>query len=236
MPYALCRMQFLVASLQESMPQYMQVSEQNSLTDVKVEIPCVQANHILLEKLINIKNFDSWSAFKPWLARSTFQYGPGTFYDPTTGHTGMRRCSYACRCKVRRSPESNRLSQPSVQSCSRPTGYSGRLLQRHAAVPANSGRGVCVCVPETGSPPTPCPCKAWKRDLFQIDCGWQFKPWYPFPLQSVVLNMRITLRHAGKMPRTLQLNQEVAGHQAGHHFLRTSGLLTHLSAGLLRNT
>ncbi|KAF5837223.1 hypothetical protein DUNSADRAFT_4678, partial [Dunaliella salina] len=44
-----------------------------------------RANHILLEKLINIKNFDSWSAFKPWLARSTFQYGPGTFYDPTTG-------------------------------------------------------------------------------------------------------------------------------------------------------
>lgn len=44
-----------------------------------------QENHILLEKLINIKNFDSWSAFKPWLARSTFQYAPGKFYDPTTG-------------------------------------------------------------------------------------------------------------------------------------------------------
>lgn len=44
-----------------------------------------QENHILLEKLISIKNFDSWSAFRPWLARSTFQYRPGTFYDPTTG-------------------------------------------------------------------------------------------------------------------------------------------------------
>lgn len=43
-----------------------------------------QENHILLEKLINIKNFDSWSAFKPWLARSTFQYRPGTYVDPTT--------------------------------------------------------------------------------------------------------------------------------------------------------
>lgn len=43
---------------------------------------------MLLEKLITIKNLDSWAAIKPWLARSTFQYAPGVFYDPTTGVGG----------------------------------------------------------------------------------------------------------------------------------------------------
>jgi hypothetical protein len=45
----------------------------------------MQENAILLEKLVKIKHFDSQKAFKPWLARSTFQYKPGVFYDPTTG-------------------------------------------------------------------------------------------------------------------------------------------------------
>lgn len=45
----------------------------------------LQENAILLEKLVRIKHFDSQKAFKPWLARSTFQYKPGVFYDPTTG-------------------------------------------------------------------------------------------------------------------------------------------------------
>jgi hypothetical protein len=45
----------------------------------------VQANHILLEKLVKIKSFDSARVFKPWLARSTFQYGAGLYVDPATG-------------------------------------------------------------------------------------------------------------------------------------------------------
>lgn len=62
------------------MPSTWRASEPTFAAD-----PTPQENNILLQKLIKIRNFDSTKAFKPWLARSTFQYSPGTFYDPTTG-------------------------------------------------------------------------------------------------------------------------------------------------------
>ncbi len=48
-----------------------------------------QENQILLAKLIKIKTFDSTRVFRPWLARSTFQYGNGTYIDPATGELGL---------------------------------------------------------------------------------------------------------------------------------------------------
>ncbi len=42
-------------------------------------------NGILLAKLIKIKTQDTTRSFKPWMARSTFQYGNGTYVDPASG-------------------------------------------------------------------------------------------------------------------------------------------------------
>lgn len=43
-----------------------------------------QENKKLLEKLVKIQRTDTQSTFKPFLGRSTFQWAPGLYFDPTT--------------------------------------------------------------------------------------------------------------------------------------------------------
>ncbi|KAG2452780.1 hypothetical protein HYH02_003010 [Chlamydomonas schloesseri] len=42
-------------------------------------------NAILLQKMVRIKEQDTRAVFRPWTARSTFQWKLGHYYDPTTG-------------------------------------------------------------------------------------------------------------------------------------------------------
>ncbi|PNH08289.1 hypothetical protein TSOC_005163 [Tetrabaena socialis] len=42
-------------------------------------------NAILLQKMVRIKEQDTRAVFRPWTARSTFQWRLGHYYDPTTG-------------------------------------------------------------------------------------------------------------------------------------------------------
>lgn len=44
-----------------------------------------QANNILLQKMVKLKQTDTRTYFRPWTARSTFQWKLGTYYDPGSG-------------------------------------------------------------------------------------------------------------------------------------------------------
>ena len=39
---------------------------------------------VLLEKLVNIQHCETKTTIRPFLGRSTFQWAPGKYYDPTS--------------------------------------------------------------------------------------------------------------------------------------------------------